>query len=535
MDDKEAMDKIWSFYNGYSEDILNTEELYGNMQDPNFIYNGKPLLCVAAEFVDVKGIKKLLALGADPDSEYESMHNNSLHLMAYGKAKSIRKYEIPKGAVKEAALILLAAGVSSLRKNEDGRTCAYIAAENGNYEMLEALVQEGKKMDLTDKKGNTPLHAACGQAKHIDESFFKYTEPRYAEAMKRTPSYEGEERIIEMQKTSSKEQYDQDKGRVDDYFKTVKVLYDGGMDPDKKNDYGETAKDLAAKCMDVRISAVLNGIYSEDGSTSDTAMRTKGMNVGQALMNNDHDALAAILELGADPNEVCSGKLRRIGTDLDGKTPLGVTCAFLDAKGTELLLNSGADPNLKDPSGRAPAAYCISASANGNTLSNKIPDKILDMMLEKGMGIDNNVDEKGNTLLNLACKHVNSSSSYNGETLPGRFIELLIKKKANVNMSDNDGVTPLMRACVGDSRTERIQLYLLEKEADVGARDKKGNTPLMYAAMNRKGSMGKTMAEMLFEFGDPHIDAVNNEGKTALEIATEKDNEELVKFILGKM
>lgn len=57
----------------------------------------------------------------------------------------------------------------------------------------------------------------------------------------------------------------------------------------------------------------------------------------------------------------------------------------------------------------------------------------------------------------------------------------------------------------------------------------------MYAARNRNANSGKEMAELLFDFGDPKLEHVNNEGKSALEIATELNNEEFVKFLLTKM
>ena len=43
------------------------------------------------------------------------------------------------------------------------------------------------------------------------------------------------------------------------------------------------------------------------------------------------------------------------------------------------------------------------------------------------------------------------------------------------------------------------------------------------------------MAELLFDFGDPKLEHVNNEGKSVLEIATDLNNEEFVKFLLTKM
>lgn len=528
MDDTEIISKIWNVYSGQDKDT-DIRELYNGISDPNGLYNNKPLLHFSAGNSDPIGTRILLERGADTDAYDESMQNNALHALAYGDGRR----DVKEGETKEAASVLIEAGVSTLTKNVDGRTAAYIAAEKGRYELIEALAEAGKKMDLTDSRGNTPLHAACDHAKNA-ESFFKYTEPRYKETMERKPSYEGEERILEMQKASAQEQYDRDKKKVDDYFRTVKALYDSGMDPDRKNNYDETPKDLAAKCMDARIAAVLNGIYSDGEGTSDLEMRAKGMNLGQALMNDDHDALAAILELGADPNEICVGKLRKIGTDLDGKTPLGAACAFLDVKSIELLLKSGADVNLKDPAGKAPIAYCATASANGKTLSDKIPDTVLDMMLDKGMSINDLIDEKENTFLNLACGQIDSTTSFNGETLGGRFVQLLLKKKADVNISNKEGVTPLMRMCGGSNRCERIQVMLLEKGADVQAKDRKGNTPLIHASMNRDKSVGRNMAEMLFEFGDPLVDAINNDGKNALELATEKNNEELVKLLLER-
>lgn len=67
---------------------------------------------------------------------------------------------------------------------------------------------------------------------------------------------------------------------------------------------------------------------------------------------------------------------------------------------------------------------------------------------------------------------------------------------------------------------------------DVEGRDRDGNTVLHYAAMNSNDSVAKEMVEMLFEFDFKDAEVANNDGKTALEIATDQDNEPLVKLIL---
>jgi ankyrin repeat protein len=81
---------------------------------------------------------------------------------------------------------------------------------------------------------------------------------------------------------------------------------------------------------------------------------------------------------------------------------------------------------------------------------------------------------------------------------------------------------------------ENVQLTLLERGVNVAAADQDGNTALHYAAKNRNKNGAKTLCDMLLEFG-ADASVVNNAGKAALDIATEQDNEPLVKLLLSKM
>ena len=111
-----------------------------------------------------------------------------------------------------------------------------------------------------------------------------------------------------------------------------------------------------------------------------------------------------------------------------------------------------------------------------------------------------------------------------------------MKENCDVNSTNLDGQTALMFLCAShDGEAQDLQIQVLEAGADIEAMDKNGETPLMYAARNRNLNIGKEMAELLFDFGDPKLEHVNNEGKSALEIATELNNEEFVKFLLTKM
>lgn len=73
---------------------------------------------------------------------------------------------------------------------------------------------------------------------------------------------------------------------------------------------------------------------------------------------------------------------------------------------------------------------------------------------------------------------------------------------------------------------------LLEAGADPCATDNEGRTVLHYAAEGYTHTTARQAAEMLFDFGQPDVSAVDNEGRTPLDIAMRCNNESLVKFLL---
>ena len=518
----------------FKEKMEKVGELYALLPDPNVEQYNEPLLFFAAKKGDYIGVEVLLKAGAD--ATYQTNNNYTpLHRLAY---EDERDY-VPWADEKKVIELLLDAGTSAIRKDVDDVTCAYIAAERGKFRILQTLAEAGKKIDMTCRNGRTPLHEACKYAINASSSFFKYSKPQYDAAMaQESDGNEYNDRMLADQRKSRKEQYDRDKAIVDKFFETVKCLMDSGLDPNQKDNYGQTPQEIAFECQDIRISALLNGIYSEDaGGENALQMKTKSMTLMQATELEDYDAVAALLELGADPNELC-GDSKRYGSlnDMQGKVPLSMACSLLDPKFVSLLLQSGADPNFKDTEGKIPILYGLtSRRANVKVFENKVIENILKEMVEKGLHINQEADEKGNTLLNLACLRADSAGSHNGQTIEGTFIRQLLRYKADPNLANNDGVTPLMYSCLGSSSyMENFQISLIEAGADISAKDKKGNTPLMYAAKNRNKSAAKNMADMLFEFGNPLPDAVNNDGKSALEIAVDNDNENLVNFLLSK-
>lgn len=93
-------------------------------------------------------------------------------------------------------------------------------------------------------------------------------------------------------------------------------------------------------------------------------------------------------------------------------------------------------------------------------------------------------DENGDSALHLAILYRNF-----------QVIKLFVSKKANINIRDIDGKTPLM------SHLERnadmlIVNFLLENGASLISRDKNGITPLMYAVISKNLEAVKKLVYM---------------------------------------
>ena len=288
---------------------------------------------------------------------------------------------------------------------------------------------------------------------------------------------------------------------------------DAGVDIDVKNGASETALDKAVYRKDKKLSALLAG--ADTGSELEIA--AGGMSLHKAVEEKDYAAIQAIIKLGTDVNEFNGAE--RLG----GMTPLAIACNIWDAEAVKLLLANGADSMLKDGKGKMPISYYFARVTWGGREKRTAAD-VLAALTNGGFEIDSLIDDRSNTLLNKATVELNEV-----------LIEECLHYGADVNSVNLDGVTPLMNICAADrSQAENMAVLLLERGAEVDVKDAKGNTPLMYAASNRNGAAGTAIAELLFDMGDPKAAEMNNEGKSAADIATDRGNEEFVKLIISK-
>ncbi len=443
------------------------------------------LLHLAAEWADAQAIAILLDRGIDVNVA-NRYNQRPLHLLA----KGVARVERDSAAIKASAQLLLDAKASTMRKDDEGKTAVIWAAAEGRCDILETMIEKGVKMTSTDREGNTALHVVC-------QNLDLYPE------------------------------------RHEDYVKAVELLLAAGFEADEKNNYDQTAIEFAREQGDKQVVAILIGEYDADGA-DDAALKAAGLSLVEAAEQGDLEAVSANIERGAAFDELSDS------SDFPAMTALAIAVQKLNVEMVKVLLEGGAAVNFKTGDGKTALSACLGYRADRYfdfaASEAKSIERIFRLLQAHGLDLDDNIDDEGNTALIKACAYIDRNSSYNGKTLSGSLAKLLIAAGADVNLSNLKGQTALMLLSTATrSEVADLHIEMLEADAAVDAVDRDGNTVLMYTARNSEYGNAKEMAELLFDFGDPKPDAVNNAGQTALEIATEMDNEMLVKLLLMNM
>ena len=480
---------------------------------------GGELAFIAAGKVHHEALAFLFEAGLDP-----AVTGRYAYTLLHAAAKREYDYYLPaEGDLAATVNLLLDKKVSVLRKDENRKLCCYhYAAEAANYVFVETLAQRGCKLNMTGRDGNTGLHIAAEYVRHAVHNL-EFAEKGIVFQM----ANNGE--ALEHYKREQKEYA----ALLDDFFKTVTAFAAAGVAIDEKNDYGKTALDIAVQSNAKKIAAFLSGAIGADGGDEE-AITAGGMSVHQAAEKNDAAAIRAIAKSGADLNACCDQE----DSPYRGRTALGICCSFMAAEAAAALLECGADPACKDSGGHNALYWCFSTDAHvilhAGVFENRNIPRIIEAMINKGLSINEPIDEDSNTLLLFACKSWRGTG-YNRYTLKGVIVEEALKLGADINAANRFGETPLMWASARDfDIMENYQLQFLENGAEVNARDIKGKTALHYAAAAESQMGARTCAAMLLEFG-ADLSIADNDGKTALDIATKGEFEGLVKLLLDKM
>ncbi len=495
-------------------------ELYRNAEDKDECAqnNGKrSLLHMAASYGDADAIDILIDAGAKA-AVTNSYGDNPLHALA--ELSECRWHRPSDDDIYRAAKRLYEAKASTLRKNDNGITCYHRAAQKANYPMIRALLDSGVKLTGTDNHGYTSIHFVCMEVRHTIESLV-YAKKHFDDLKPIPDDIRPNWRKIEEEKIERvTNDYNMEKKKLEDYFRIVKALAEAGLDIDAKDNYEHDALYYAVDSNAKKIAAYLKGEDVEN----EQSLAAGGMTLHQAVIKKDAAAITAIIAMGTDLNELCT-EYR-----FEGRTPLALACGMVHNECVKALLEGGADPNFKAGEHGRTAMQALIWDSN-SVLARHHTDQdlsdIFNMLLKAGADINAAADDRSNTALILCCN----------DCRYGSLIEEIINTPCDVNLANLDGQTALMFALKECElkRSENVVISLLENVAKIDVCDRNGRTPLMYAAGNSNHTAAKTFAQLLLDFGDAKLEATDNEGKSALDIATSNNNEELVKFLLANM
>jgi ankyrin repeat protein len=377
----------------------------------------------------------------------------------------------------------------------DGMTALHWATYQDDLESAGLLVQAGANANAANRYGVTPLSLACtnGNAAIVELLLKNGADPNIALPGGETP-------LMTASRTGT--------------LAVVKALLARGATVDKKDDRrGQTAVMWAA--AEGHAAVVQSLIVA--GADFRARLPSGLTPLLFAVRNGHSDVVGALLEAGADVNEtIPPGNRRGYGGRLPpvGASPLLMAVTNGHFELAAKLLRAGADPNASVPG--YTVLHAITAVRNPGVGDNDPPP-----------------DGSGNMTSIELVKQLAAR---------GANVNARVTRKTNLNNTrlNELGATPFMLAAL----TADVELLktLAQLGADPTLTNADNSTPLMAAAGLATRSPGEDAGtenevleavQVLLDLG-ADVNAVDNNGETAMHAAAYKNLPKVVKFLAAK-
>ena len=410
-------------------------------------------------------------------------------------APDVRLADAVKHGDRAAVHTLLSQKADPNAPQVDGTTALHWAAERDDLESAKLLIAAGAKPDAANRYGMTPLSLACtnGSAPMVEVLLKAGANPNLAIPGGETP-------LMTASRTGN--------------AAAVKALLTAGADVQAKEARrGQTAIMWAAAEGNVEVIETLIQAKADFRARLDSGFTPFTLAVREGKMG----AVKALLKAGVNVNDTIQpppGKRPGAKAPKPGSTALHIAVGNAHYELAAYLLDMGADPNAIGP---------------GYT-----PLHIVTWIRKSGVGDnDPSPDGSGNmTSLEFVKKIVAKGADINAR----------MTKKVNVGLTSlntNGGTTFFLAARTADAELMR---FLATLGADTKIPNADNSTPLMAAAGLGTRSPGEdagTEPEVVealqaaLDLGND-IDAVDNNGETAMHGAAYKNLPRAVEFLAAK-
>lgn len=348
--------------------------------------------------------------------------------IGYGDTEPIH-LAAERGNVDEIKILLGQGSGVNKKANKTKATPLHHAAWCGQYRAAKLLIESGAKLNSKTAGKNTPLHYAVG----AEGNCWDHTAP------------------------------------TEGHIKTARLLIDKGALIDPRNADGITPLQDAARHNMLAIAEELIdlGANIDNRASQYSVLETAAywssdielllIKKGAQVDTSDELSGVSPLTIAIKKGNIKSVKaLLKKGVDLNQKpksnapTPLGLAVKKGNLKVVKLLLEADANPNM--PSSyqhRITLAPLIIAIKEGHT-------SIFRLLIQFDATIPKREPRSGEHLLHYAVNTNNVD-----------VVQVLLENHANVNISAEDGITPLHLAALNDN-ADMVKL-LLEYKADPNA------------------------------------------------------------------
>ena len=458
--------------------------VYVNAQDTG----GATALWLACSYRQYDSAKILLEAGSNPNIATTN-RNTSLHAAVSGQVY----------CSKNLIQTLIDHGVDVNATNKNNTTALMLVCEKGIKGAINILLNAGANPNIADVDGNSVIHQAvrfC--SKEILQAVIRHGADVNAANMKNV--------------TALMMAYHN--GNID----AISVLLDSASDPDIIID-GKTRTLLHYAVEEGCSVEVLLAIFNHSADVN-AVNKNNVTALMIAFEKGNEGAINALLNAGADLNITdvegnsgvhhavilnCNSKILQAvinqnvnvnATNMKNETALMIACQKGNESAIHILMNAGADPNIVDVDGNSGVHHAVIEDCNS---------EMLQSLINQCQLVNVNATNMNNeTALMIACERGNEGA-----------INILLNAGADPNIADvygNSGIHHVVLQCCG----EEIVQAIINHGANVDATNRNNVTALMKACQTGNVDAVKVL---LRSGADPNI--TDTDGNTWLHFAVD--------------